>query len=412
MNYEELLIAKAGGKLNQSQLPIGEFFRAKMGSKYQSTVDIRESLTANITFCEALKSECEENVTIVDKHQLHFTPVMQDKDIVRLSVSEPGQYMSFAELLSETPSVVAQPNFLLNVLEGLVSITTLLHKKGIRHICYSPKTVFVRKGSLTPMLLSHGSYYLGLSDLEGFYGDDAQYVAPEVLQRGTIDDRCDVYSIGKFMQSLGAVSEMPIEYRRVLKKATSEMPEDRYNTPEEMLSSVRKQHHVVKSAIFVALSLVAALVCVGLYFDMFPETNPVEFVKPVPRQPTDDLLDDGFDPAELGVTNSGDSLIYDEATERDYAAKAEEIFRKKYTEEADRILSKIYNKDYMSNAEKKFTAESQSTIDELLKKQAELGESAGLTPERSQLIATEIIDHITEQKKKEMGGTNSRAIQK
>ena len=412
MNYEELLIAKAGGKLNQSRLPIGEFFRAKMGSKYQSTVDIRESLTANITFCEALKSECEENVTIVDKHQLHFTPVMQDNDIVRLSVSEPGQYMSFAELLSETPSVVAQPNFLLNVLEGLVSITTLLHKKGIRHICYSPKTVFVRKGSLTPMLLSHGSYYLGLSDLEGFYGDDAQYVAPEVLQRGTIDDRCDVYSIGKFMQSLGAVSEMPIEYRRVLKKATSEMPEDRYNTPEEMLSSVRKQHHFVKSAIFVALSLVAALVCVGLYFDMFPETNPVEFVKPVPRQPTDDLLDDGFDPTELGVTNSGDSLIYDEATERDYAAKAEEIFRKKYTEEADRILSKIYNKDYMSNAEKKFTAESQSTIDELMKKQAELGESAGLTPERSQLIATEIIDHITEQKKKEMGGTNSRAIQK
>ena len=412
MNYEELLIAKAGGKLNQSQLPIGEFFRAKMGSKYQSTVDIRESLTANITFCEALKSECEENVTIVDKHQLHFTPVMQDKDIVRLSVSEPGQYMSFAELLSETPSVVAQPNFLLNVLEGLVSITTLLHKKGIRHICYSPKTVFVRKGSLTPMLLSHGSYYLGLSDLEGFYGDDAQYVAPEVLQRGTIDDRCDVYSIGKFMQSLGAVSEMPIEYRRVLKKATSEMPEDRYNTPEEMLNSVRKQHHFVKSAIFVALSLVAALVCVSLYFDMFPETNPVEFVKPVPRQPTDDLLDDGFDPTELGVTNSGDSLIYDEATERDYAAKAEEIFRKKYTEEADRILSKIYNKDYMSNAEKKFTAESQSTIDELMKKQAELGESAGLTPERSQLIATEIIDHITEQKKKEMGGTNSRAIQK
>ena len=412
MNYEELLIAKAGGKLNQSRLPIGEFFRAKMGSKYQSTVDIHESLTANITFCEGLKSECEENVTIVDKHQLHFTPVMQDNDIVRLSVSEPGQYMSFAELLSETPSVVAQPNFLLNVLEGLVSITTLLHKKGIRHICYSPKTVFVRKGSLTPMLLSHGSYYLGLSDLEGFYGDDAQYVAPEVLQRGTIDDRCDVYSIGKFMQSLGAVSEMPIEFRRVLKKATSEMPEDRYNTPEEMLNSVRKQHHFVKSAIFVALSLVAALVCVSLYFDMFPETNPVEFVKPVPRQPTDDLLDDGFDPTELGVTNSGDSLIYDEATERDYAAKAEEIFRKKYTEEADRILSKIYNKDYMSNAEKKFTAESQSTIDELMKKQAELGESAGLTPERSQLIATEIIDHITEQKKKEMGGTNSRAIQK
>ena len=410
MNFEELLIAKAGGKLNQSHMPIGEFFRAKMDNKYQSRVDIHDSLIANITFSEALKRECEENNTIVDKLQLHFTPVMQNGEIVSLAVVEQGQYMSFAEMLSETPAVVANHNFLENVLEGLVSITALLHKRGIRHVCFSPRTVFARKGDYSPMLLSHGSYYLSMSNLEEFYGEDAQYVAPEVLQHGTIDDRCDVYSIGKFIQSLGAVSDMPIEYRRAMKKAASESPEDRYNTPEELLNAVRKQHNFIRSAIIVSISCIIALVCVGLYFDMFPETNPVEFVKPVPRQPTDDLLDDGFDPAELGVTNSGDSLIYDQASERDYQVKAEEIFRKKYTQEAERILSKIYNKKYMSNAEKKFTAESESTIDELMKKQAELGSNAGLTPERSQLIATEIIDRITEQKKKEMGGTNSRAI--
>ena len=410
MNFEELLIAKAGGKLNQSHMPIGEFFRAKMDNKYQSRVDIHDSLIANITFSEALKRECEENNTIGDKHQLHFTPVMQNDEIVSLAIVEPGQYMSFAEMLSETPAVVANHNFLEIVLEGLVSITALLHKRGIRHVCFSPRTVFARKGDYSPMLLSHGSYYLSMSNLEEFYGEDAQYVAPEVLQHGTIDDRCDVYSIGKFIQSLGAVSDMPIEYRRAMKKAVSESREDRYNTPEELLNAVRKQHNFIRSAIIVSISCIMALVCVGLYFDMFPETNPVEFVKPVPRQPTDDLLDDGFDPAELGVTNSGDSLIYDQASERDYQAKAEEIFRKKYTQEAERILSKIYNKEYMSNAEKKFTAESESTIDELMKKQAELGNDAGLTPERSQLIATEIIDRITEQKKKEMGGTNSRAI--
>ena len=411
MNYEELLIAKAGGKLNQSQMPIGEFYRAKTGNKYQSMVDIRDSLLSNITFCEGLKCECKENKTIGDKHQLHFTPVMQDNEIVRLAVSEPGQYMSFAEMLSETPAVVAQRDFLETVLEGLVNITTLLHKKGIRHVCYSPRTVFARKGDYSPILLSHGSYYMSLSNQEEFYGEDAKYVAPEVLQHGSVDDRCDVYSMGMFLQSLCAASDMPLEFRRALKKAASESPEDRFNTPEELLNAVRKQHNVIRSAIVVCISCVIALVCVGLYFDMFPETNPVEFVKPVPRQPTDDLLDDGFDPAELGVTNSGDSLIFDEASERDYNAKAEEIFRKKYTEEADRILSKIYNKEYMSNAEKKFTSESQSTIDELMKKQAELGSDAGLTPERSQLIATEIIDRITEQKKKELGGTNSRGVQ-
>lgn len=418
MNYEELLVAKSGGKLNQTQMHIGEFYRAKVDNKYQSRVDLRRSLIDNITFCEGLRRECEENVTIADKHQLHFTPVKQDGEIVSLAIAETGQYMSYEELLRESPAVVANKDFLFHVLEGLVSLTTLLHKRGIRQICFSPHMVFARKGDYTPLLLTHGSYYLEMGNLEEFFGEDVQYVAPEVLEHGTIDDRCDVYSIGKFMQSLGEAAGMSIEFRRAFKKATSESPEDRYNTPEEMLKAIRKGHDFIRTTWLVVGSLLIAGILTGLYFEMFPEINPVEFVKPVPRQPTDDLLDDGFDPAELGVTNSGDSLINDDYTDpsqlsdRDYNAKAEEIFRKKYAKEADRILSKIYNKEYMSNAEKKFTAESESTIDELMKTQAKMGEEAGLTPERAQLIASEIIDRITEQKKKEMGGTNSRAIKK
>ena len=67
----------------------------------------------------------------------------------------------------------------------------------------------------------------------------------------------------------------------------------------------------------------------------------------------------------------------------------------------------------MSSSEKKFLSESQSTIDELMKTQQKLGEEADLTPERSQLIATEIIDRITEKKKREMGGgSNKYGIQK
>jgi len=150
---------------------------------------------------------------------------------------------------------------------------------------------------------------------------------------------------------------------------------------------------------------------VGIYFDMVPDTNPVEFVKPAPRQATDDLLDDGFSPEELGVV-SYDSLGDDEKQlQREYEAKAEEIFRKKYAEEADRILSKIYDKEHMNNSEKKFAAESQSTIEELMKAQSEIASEAGLNPTRSQLIATEIIDKITEEKKAALGSSNSRGIQ-
>lgn len=411
MNYEELLAARNEGQKHQVMQPIGCFYREQVDGKWRCVVDILPEKNQNIAFSKALQAECEKNATLVDKHQIHFTPVKNDQgDVERLEL-ELGNYQTFEQLLIDNPAIVAEKGFMDTVLESLVEATTYLHSQQLRHVCYSPKTVFVRKGDNKAMLLSHGSFYHALSDLQGFYGDDAQYVAPEVLNGGSVDDRCDVYSIGKFMMSLYDQSDLPLEYRGALKKAASESPEDRFDTPEDLLKAVQKRRASFKSLITFLIVGVVTLVCIGLYFEYFPETTPIEFVKPAPRQPTDDLIDDGFDPAELGVTSDGDSLVVDEAAERDFQAKAEEIFRKKYEKEADRILSKIYNKEYMSNSEKKFLSESESTIEELMKSQSKLGEEAGLTPERSQLIATEIIDRITNQKKQQMGGTNSRGVQ-
>ena len=100
------------------------------------------------------------------------------------------------------------------------------------------------------------------------------------------------------------------------------------------------------------------------------------------------------------------------ASDAEYQAKAEQIFRKRYEKEADRILSKIYNKDYMNVSEKKFMADNQETLKELMEVQQRLGEEASLTPERSQLIASQIIERITNEKKKQLGSTNARGIQK
>ena len=410
MNYEELLAARNDGKANKSQQPIGSYYREQVDGKWRGMVDIRAELNDNVVFAKALQQECEKNKTLAHNHQLHFTPVVENGEVRSLSL-ELGNYQTYEQLLKDNPAIIATKDFLDNTLKSLVELTSYLHEQGIWHVCYSPRTVFARKGDSTPMLLSHGSFYLGMDNQQELYGKDAEFVAPEVLSHGAIDERCDIYSIGKFLQSICSQADMPMEYRSAIKMAVSQSPEDRYRTPEDMLKAIQQRRNTFKSALTLAIGMVVALVCLGLYFDMVPESNPVEFVKPAPRQATDDLIDDGFDPAELGVKAEGDSLVIDDANDRDYQAKAEEIFRKRYEKEADRILSKIYNKSYMNNSEKKFLSESESTIDELMKSQNEIGAESGLTPERSQLIATQIIDRITEQKKKEMG-EKSLGVQK
>lgn len=409
MNYEELLEAKNNGRLSPARQPIGEYYRMKVDGKYRGLVDIRQEMNDNIVFCEAIKAECERNNTLVNPHQLHFTPVMANGDVSQLEI-EAGTYLSFEQLLSDSPAVVASKDFIDNTLRSLIDITDYLHSQGIRHFCYSPKTVFARKGDNNVMLLSHGSFYQNLSDLREFYQEDCDFVAPEVLNNGTIDDRCDVYSIGKFMLTLFEKADMPLEYKQVLKRATSEAPEDRYNQPSDMLKALGQKRSTMKSAITLIVAIVIGLICVGVYFELFPETHPVEFVKPAPRQPIDDLIDEGFSLEELDVAN-GDSVTDEEMDEQarlEYQAKAEAIFRKKFEKEADRILSKIYNSNYMNSSEKKFMAESQETIKELMELQQTLGEEASLTPERSQLLASEIIERISNEKKKALTNQNKQ----
>ena len=400
MNYEELLASKNQGRMNATRLPIGDYYRTQVDGKYRGVVDIREEMLQNIVFTKALETECEQNKLLMNPHQLHFEPLGEGHEIRQLQV-EIGTFLSMKQLLDEQPAVVAEKGFIDQTLEALVNITSYLHEQGIRHICYSPSSVLVRKGDNKVMLLSHGSNYIGISDQHALYGDDARFVAPEVLEHGTVDDRCDVYGIGKLMEVLFERAEMPLEYKMALKKAVSPLPEDRFATPEDMLQMVQNRRNTKKSVITFAVAAGIALLCVGIYFEMFPESHQVEFVKPAAQTPEDDMLDKGFSPDEIGVglTDSLDTMTVVEH-ERDYQAKAEQIFRKNYEKEAERILSRIYNKDYMSKSEKRFLAENQETLKELMELQQKMGEEASLTPEHAQVIASEIIERITNEKKK------------
>ena len=412
MNYEELIASRKDGKLNKTRLPIGEYYRQQIDGKYRSVVDIFPELNNNIKFSEALKVDCERNASFNNQHILHFRPVKEGTDTVRLEL-EQGQYQPLQQVLNDTPSIVAEPHFIETFTQQLLEAAAYLHEQGVFYVCFSPQTIFLRKGDNAVLLLTVGSHYLTMGDPKQlYYGGQEQFVAPEVMNKGTIDDRCDIYSIGKLLQKIFDQSDIPLELRRVVKKAVSEAPEDRYSTPQEMLKSINTKRNTYRSIIMGIIAVAIAGFIIALYFDMMPETNEIEYVKPAPRQATDDLIDDGFTPEELGVAADGDSLVAaEEVSQREYQAKAEAIFRKRYEAAADKILSKIYNKTSMNVSEKNFQATSESTIDELMKAQQEISAESSLDPARSQLIATEIIERLTEQKKNALGGSNSRGVQ-
>ena len=411
MNYEELLESRNGAAMKKEQMPFGSFYKKMQDKKYTNVVDLRSELLNSLVFNEALVAESQAVAQLNNNHQIHFSVNADSAGIYGITL-EPGNYHTYERLLDENPAIVAGKGFIDNTVTQLFEFTEYLHEHGIYHVCYAPNNLFARKGDNSMMMLFHGSAYDNIRDKKMLYLGVEQYVAPEVLDGSTADARSDVYSLGRFLEFLYRDSGLPFEQKSVLKKATEADPEKRYQTVTEMQSAMKQRSNTRKFIFTLIGALLATLIFVGMFFSLVPEQEDIEYVAPVEEKQTDDLLDDGFDPTtELGAVPDT-TIKVDEKKMKEFEAKAEQIFRKQFAKEAERILSRVYNSDKMNGDENAFMALSSSANEELMRKQGEMAGQAGLSNTKGQRIASEIIDQVTNRLKAKVGSSSSKGIQR
>ena len=392
------------------RLPYGNFYKRLIEGKYSNFVEFHDEVADHVAFSNCVRTEVADMEKVANKHQLHFVPNEGDGGVYAIAV-EVGNFVTFEQLLNENPAVVAREDFAAETLRDLVELTEQLNDMGVYHVCFAPCNVLARKNDATVRLLCHGSFYAKL-DQETLYDGVEDYVAPEVLSGGEITARADVYSLAKFVNWLYQSAGLPFEWRGVIARATSEDPDRRYQTVRDFYGALIGRKNMRRTGIAAIAALAIALAVVGGYFYMLPQPEAVEYVKAVDEPIPDEMLDEdnllyglGADTDSATIANivakqarMKDSLSIDEKEMKEYQAKAEQIFRKQFTKEADRILSKVYNNEKMNLSEKDFMARSRAMTEELAKAEEELAKQANLGNERSQRIASEIIDQLTTKK--------------
>lgn len=413
MNFEQLIETRDARKTTRIRTPYGYFYKRLIDGRFSNFVEFHDELADNLLFSKGVQAEYEATKKITDRHQLHFTPNEGDDGIFAIAV-EVGHFLTIGQMLNDNPAIVAQNDFLERTIRDLFRFVILLNEQGIYHLCFSPNNVFIRKSDLMVCLLNHGSFYLK-ADQDVLYDDDtdAAFVAPEVLKFGTADAHSEVYALGKFLQWLYQSSGLPVELKSIVDKATQSSPEDRYGSVEEMYKAISRLSGLRRTVTMGAVALAVALVILGLFVYLLPSPDAVEFVKPVEEPIPDEMVDDeqllgiGADLDSAAIARivadekrRQDSLGVDDRDMRTYNSKAEAIFRKQFTRAADQILDKVYAGDKMNMSEKEFMVRSKAMTEELAKKQAEIAKSSSLSSERSQHIASEIIDQLTDKKMK------------
>jgi serine/threonine protein kinase len=405
MTYEEMLNAKGGYQSQAGKCPFGVIARLQTDSKYHDVLTIDAQWAAIPAFRQGLQADCMLGRKLNVKQQIRYEIVEADgKTQLEL---EAGSYQTLEQAIDANPSLVVQPGFVDGVISGLLAIMGQLHSKSAFHICFSPRNVFVRKGDNMPMLLLHGSSFTGMRNAIRLFEGQEDYIAPELKEDESITPtpQSDIYSLGKLITWIFSQTTIPFEYKSVITKATCEDPSKRFASSDQMEKRIASLRSTKQSFMVLIAALTIALITVWLYFELTPQTTEREFIEGAPKTEQPNPLEDGFDP-ELEMILEGDSSSSDTLTaeERltidDYMKKAEEIFRRRYTEKADGILSKVYNNESMNSSEKTFMATSSAMSEELINLQNQLAEESGIPDATANRIASEVVSKIIAEKQK------------
>lgn len=433
MNFEELIQTKTQRTADQQQLPLGCLRRVQIGQRSYQIISIKQELIDNQLFQDDLKEYSRRSASLPAKWQIHHCPVHSLEELegtegkekgteqaetegkspeaeksghARFIVLEQGSWMSFDKMLRETPQLVADDHFINEVTSQLFAALENNHQQGIHHLCLAPSILFVRKGEHTPVLLHAGSFFSNIHDVKNIYQGLEEFVAPEVKDNQTTDARSDIYALGKLLEYIFQFSSAPYTYKRLIKKATQPVAENRYQSVGEMKRALKRLQTGYQATL--ALSIGAILSAI-IYFGLntfTPQPEDMEYVKPAQTDSLEDDFDKGFNAeTEFGTKMTNDSGLQFTADEvqqmKEYEAKAEAIFKKQFTAKAEQILGKAYNKNAMKGNEKSFKAATLNMTEELIQAQRELAKESGISNTKSEKIASEIIEQLSEKMMKE-----------
>ena len=112
-------------------------------------------------------------------------------------------------------------------------------------------------------------------------GRTDHFAAPEQLMGGGVDERTDIYAIGKLIEQLPNHHI----YNKVIARCTAANPQDRYQSVQDVLNAVSQRHRSHWSVVAIVFLVLAGLLAACLYLISWrhPVITPTETVIPIAK---------------------------------------------------------------------------------------------------------------------------------
>ena len=161
------------------------------------------------------------------------------------------------QFLDTNPSASTRRHILFQLLDAL----SFLHERQIIHRDIKPSNILITRNGSTVKLID-----FGVSDTDDYVtfkqpAGSMAYIAPEQLEGKTIDNRADIYAVGKIITLL-----FPHRYRCIARRCTRTNSADRYSSCAQVLWAICRIDRVrIWLPVSLLLSVVLCLAGWGVY---------------------------------------------------------------------------------------------------------------------------------------------------
>ncbi|MBN1809853.1 MAG: serine/threonine protein kinase [Planctomycetes bacterium] len=220
--------------------PSGALYRAYQASLERSVLLRVDKLPPGSTPRDkaALLGAARRLGALNHSNVVRILEVGETADAIYCSMEYPGD-MSLDRLMNEKGKL-SPPEAVGTALQVLTALQYAFDQEGVIHGALRPQVVFITQDGFVKV----AEFGMDRKRSRLQMGRDAQYVPPEKVSGGTLDERSDIYSLGAILYRAlsGRLPFQDIDPRRVLARQVDESPrplkEVSQDTPIELAAVV------------------------------------------------------------------------------------------------------------------------------------------------------------------------------
>lgn len=241
-------------------LPTGgatsDCYRVKLYGKWFFLKRLKEKLRSSPRYLALMRKEFETGFQLEHPHLVKYVRLGDD-----FIITEFVDGTTLTDFIATHADFFNDKQNTLRLLTQLLDAVAYLHSHQVVHLDLKPDNIMITRIGNDLKIIDLGFCYT--DSFQDTIGGTERFAAPEQFNGGRVDERSDIFAIGRILEQLPCAAR----YRKVISRCTNPDPDRRYPTAGAVLKAIRQCHDRPRRvAIAAAVAAAGLAIAAGLYF--------------------------------------------------------------------------------------------------------------------------------------------------